>query len=63
MNCLKIAEGEEFTLRTGEQMRIEKIEDGLCIVRCVKTSKSYMYGAEALKRVELYEGADKREGV
>lgn len=55
MNCLKIAEGEEFTLRTGEQMRIEKIEDGLCIVRCVKTGKSYMYGAEALRRVELHE--------
>lgn len=55
MNSLQIRAGEEFTLRTGEKMRIVKIEDGHCIVLCLKTGHSYIYGIDALKRVYLME--------
>lgn len=52
-NGLKVEPGECFTLRTGEQMRIEKVEMSIAIIKDLKTGKTFHYGVEALKRVYL----------
>lgn len=54
LNGLKIIPGERFVTKANRRVfKIERLEGACAIVRDVATGKTYSYGVEALKRLEV----------
>lgn len=55
-NGLNVLPGECFTLRSGERMRVKKVEYSIALLEDLETGKTFAYGADALKHVYLDDG-------
>lgn len=54
LNGLKIIPGERFVTKANRrEFEIQRLEGACAIVRDAATGKTYSYGVEALKRLEV----------